>query len=475
MTTDWTKPARPYSIAHRGASAYAPESSFRAFEIAAEMGADFWEADIRLSADNQLIVFHDAALPDGTEIKKASSAEIAEIAEKHQVSAPLLDDVLKLAGKHDTGIYADIKDNDALLPVMEALKTHNITRAILGAFDPNAAEILAQANCHYPRSALVPIWAEPFKHAEGADVIHLCWEHMERPQDLLDEAFFKRTEETGQLVVLWHEEDPVRMADLRPLPVLGICSDRPELVNPFQPPEDWPVEIVCHRGAEAYAPENTVEAAVCAFGAGFSHVELDVRTSKDGELVAFHDTTLDRTSTGEGPVSEQTFAVLRSLDAGTWFSPKFAGEKIATFQEILQTANLYDAHLYVELKQADPKKVLAEVKAHNMLEKCFFWSFDKSAMEQLREIEPEANIMMRRQDFSTLEEAVNFLNPTIIEYMPYDDISEFSQCRKLGCKVMFAYMGKTPEHIDAIIDARPDMVNLGDPFLFVQRLKNATR
>lgn len=474
MSLDWTRPARAYSIAHRGASAYAAESSFRAFEIAAELGADFWEVDIRLTADNQLIVYHDPELPDGRAIKNLSFQQI-DACSKGEMAAPLLENVLELASKHAAGIYADIKDTGAAVPAFHALRKFGIERAIVGAFDPEAAKLLKEAGCSYPRSALVPIGADPFEHAKGADIIHLCWERMHRPQDLMTEYFFRRAEQENQLVVLWHEEDPERMAALRHMPVIGICSDRPELVQPFSPPQDWPVQIICHRGANRFAPENTVEAAHCAFAAGFSHVEIDVRTTSDDQLVVIHDRTVDRTTDGTGVVAELPLASLKSLDAGSWFSPRFKEQTIPTLDEILQTAQRYNGSLYVELKDTPAHQVYEAIMAANMLDKCFFWSFDSALLQDLRAISDRARIMVRRQDFSTLEEALNFLSPDIIEYTMAEDWSEFVECRNSGLQVMIAYNGADRKEMQSIIDARPDMVNLDQPFLCRDMIQSARK
>ncbi len=71
---------------------------------------------------------------------------------------------------------------------------------------------------------------------------------------------------------------------------------------------------IAHRGASAYAPENTFSAFDKALSLGVDQVELDVHFSKDGHIVVIHDDNLDRTTNGSGPVSGQTLAQLRSLD-----------------------------------------------------------------------------------------------------------------------------------------------------------------
>lgn len=454
---DWTQPQRPYSIAHRGASAYAEPNSLQAFKVAAQLDADFWEVDIHLTKDAKLVVFHDAQLADGRALKDLTFA---------QINAPSLDEILTLAHQYDTGIYADVKDVAATLPVYEALKQHGIEKAIIGAFDPQAAKMLKSAGCTYPCSALVPVDVDPFKHAKDADVIHLCWESLARPQDLLDDAFFARVKRENKLVVLWHEEDPERMAALRNLPVLGICSDRPELVHPFSPPTEWPVEITCHRGANKIAPENTLEAAHCAYAAGFQYVEIDVHSTLDDELVVIHDHMLQRTTNGQGLIAYKKFEDLKNLDAGSWFSPHYKHQKIPTFEQILSLATHYNGKLYVELKTANAQHVFDIVVKHNMLDKCFFWGFDAALLKAIRKISADANIMIRRQDFATLDETLAFLSPSLIEYTMAEDWSEFETCRAHGAKVMTAYMGEDKTEMQRIITARPDLVNLNHPFLF---------
>jgi glycerophosphoryl diester phosphodiesterase len=466
VTQGWLSPKRPYSIAHGGASAYARANTLAAFEVAHQLGADFWEVDLHLSRDGQIVVFHDNCLGDGRALAELTYEKIRAAVEPGV--APLFSDVIKMALEYDTGIYADIKARAAAIPVAQLLQSCTVKRAILGAFDRDIVIALKSHGTPYPVAALVPLHTDPFTHAKGADIIHLCWENLPRPQDLLDREFFDRCAETGQQVVLWHEEDPARMAELRTKPVLGICSDRPELVNPFTGPPGWPVQVVCHRGANSIAPENTLASAHAAFAAGFSHVEIDVHVTSDGELVVFHDPHLARVTNGTGPVCDHTLAELRALDAGGWFSDHFAGEKIPTLDEMLALANLYDANLYIEFKSAAALPVWQAVVAHGLEERCFFWSFVTQTLKDLRAITPSANIMVRRQDFPTLDDALGFLSPALIEYTIDEDWSEFTIPHALDIPTMIAYNGDDPEVMARIIKAHPDMVNLNQPFLFAR-------
>src|SRR5690242_12109722 len=124
--------------------------------------------------------------------------------------------------------------------------------------------------------------------------------------------------------------------------------------------------VIAHRGASAYAPENTMSAFDLAMDMGAGFIETDLQLSRDARLVAIHDETLDRTTNGKGPVSAMTVEELRQLDAGASFSQaapastqkkSFAGECIPTVEEVLAFGNRRDAGLYLELKPRGPTGV----------------------------------------------------------------------------------------------------------------------
>ena len=85
--------------------------------------------------------------------------------------------------------------------------------------------------------------------------------------------------------------------------------------------------VIAHRGASAYAPENTLAAFVKAAQLGIRWIECDVMQAACGEVIIFHDETLERTTNGKGDVDRYPYSYLQSLDAGSWFDPIFSGEK----------------------------------------------------------------------------------------------------------------------------------------------------
>lgn len=108
---------------------------------------------------------------------------------------------------------------------------------------------------------------------------------------------------------------------------------------------------IAHRGFSGQYPENTLIAFRKAAEIGADMVEMDVTLSKDGEVVVLHDDTLDRTTDGRGWVGEYTLAQLKRLDAGRWFAPSFAGERIPTLDEALALLKTTPATVCIELKR----------------------------------------------------------------------------------------------------------------------------
>lgn len=109
-------------------------------------------------------------------------------------------------------------------------------------------------------------------------------------------------------------------------------------------------KIIGHRGAAAYAPENTLAAFNKALAMGCHFVEFDVMCSVDGEPYVFHDDTLKRTTNGRGEIGLVESTYLQSLDAGSWFSRQFKGEHIPHFKEVLEWLTLSNVQANIEIK-----------------------------------------------------------------------------------------------------------------------------
>lgn len=130
-------------------------------------------------------------------------------------------------------------------------------------------------------------------------------------------------------------------------------------------------QVIAHRGASGHAPESSMAALELAHEWGVDYLELDIQMTSDGELVAFHDDTLERTSNGEGHINDYTLAELKDLDTGSWFNDAypdqaddaFVGAEILTLEEIFNRFG-QDARYYLETKspQLNPGVEAALVK-----------------------------------------------------------------------------------------------------------------
>ena len=153
---------------------------------------------------------------------------------------------------------------------------------------------------------------------------------------------------------------------------------------------------LAHRGFSGTHPENTHAAFAAALDLGVDGIELDCQLSADGELVVIHDETLDRTTTGLGPVGAKTWAELATLDAGAWRGQQFRGERIPRLVDVIAQIDSR-ATLNVELKCARDvgtiEPTLAsrpEVRA--AADWLVFSSFHEQAVRGMRAAAPWASI-----------------------------------------------------------------------------------
>ncbi|MEU8823907.1 glycerophosphodiester phosphodiesterase family protein [Streptomyces sp. NPDC048636] len=164
---------------------------------------------------------------------------------------------------------------------------------------------------------------------------------------------------------------------------------------------------VAHRGASAYAPENTLSAVDAADELGIDWVENDVQRTKDGELVIMHDTTLDRTTNVEEvfpdrapwKISDFTLDEIDKLDAGSWFGPEFAGETVPTLEEYMDRVSDNHQKLLMELKAPElypgiERQTLRELRREGWLNgkhrhRLIIQSFNATAMRTVHRLRPD--------------------------------------------------------------------------------------
>jgi glycerophosphoryl diester phosphodiesterase len=147
---------------------------------------------------------------------------------------------------------------------------------------------------------------------------------------------------------------------------------------------------IAHRGFSSRYPENTILSFRKALDLGVSRLELDLQVTRDGDLVVLHDRTVDRTTDNSGATTDFTLEEIRALDAGSWLSDEFAGNRIPTFLEVL--TELPSAILVTELKfegNAAIEDVLKLVRDQGATERVIISSFDHAKLPVVKSIAPE--------------------------------------------------------------------------------------
>ncbi len=147
--------------------------------------------------------------------------------------------------------------------------------------------------------------------------------------------------------------------------------------------------VTAHRGDSSSYPENTMAAFIGAFEEGADWLELDVQMSKDGEIFVMHDSNFKRTTGKDANAWELTLDEIEQLDAGSFFSEQFAGEKIPTLREVLLFSKLTGVQLNIELKptghETDFEKTVVDlVKEYGLEDSCVITSQFYSCVEKVK-------------------------------------------------------------------------------------------
>jgi glycerophosphoryl diester phosphodiesterase len=151
--------------------------------------------------------------------------------------------------------------------------------------------------------------------------------------------------------------------------------------------------IIAHRGASAIAPENTAASFREALRLGAKIIECDVRETRDGDLVVFHDETLDRLARRPGRIADCAREMIASLEVGGWFGDgSFAGEPVLWFEEALRICREGGAVLLIEHKTGDPGAYAAVIREMAMETRVIVQSFDWDFLRAFRNEVPTVKI-----------------------------------------------------------------------------------
>lgn len=231
------------------------------------------------------------------------------------------------------------------------------------------------------------------------------------------------------------------------------------------------IEIVCHKGANEYAPENTYAAAQLCLDWGVDYVEVDVRTSQDGVFYLMHDATVDRTTNGQGVLADLPAAELDRLDAGSWFHPRFAEQRVPRLADFLRWIK-GKAKVYLDVKAADPQALLALLAEVCMTEEVFCWSSSHVWALELRALAPQVALKINVKSVEEVVRAQEIYRANLIEVgLAHMSETLRAACRNRDIKVMIYQQEKDPVAFRAVLDWEADLINLNhaDAFLEVMR------
>ena len=222
--------------------------------------------------------------------------------------------------------------------------------------------------------------------------------------------------------------------------------------------EEKKVKVWAHRGANEYAPENTLEAFEKAVQVGADGVELDVHQTVDNEIVVIHDDRLDRTSNGRGFVKDYTLKELREFDYAR--GSQFAGKKhydIPTLREVFELLKPTDLTINIELKTLVMRyigienRILKLADEFGMMDRIWFSSFSRISIEKIHLLRPDAKVGFLYSEKSALMPSyAGILGLTALHPAFYNLISLrfMEDCRKNGLLVNM-WTIDTPEQMRA--------------------------
>lgn len=229
--------------------------------------------------------------------------------------------------------------------------------------------------------------------------------------------------------------------------------------------------VWAHRGASAYAPENTLEAFQLAIDMGADGIELDVQLTADDQVVVLHDETIDRVSNGQGYVKDYTLKQLKEYRFNK-LHPEFSNAVIPTLEEVLKLLQPTRLVLNIELKTGVffypglEEKVIALVEKYHMQNRVWYSSFNHYSVRKIRELRADAKTGILYTD-GIYQPAVYANNMGVDAIHPYYNNLKYpallDDCHKSGIEIHTWTVNCSKDiimcykkHIDAIITNYPD-------------------
>ncbi len=235
------------------------------------------------------------------------------------------------------------------------------------------------------------------------------------------------------------------------------------------------IEMVCHRGANDRAPENTMAAYERAITLGAEWIEIDVRTSKDGVFYVMHDLAVDRTTNGKGLFSELTSDQIDRLDAGVRFSPEFRGQRIPKVREVLLWLH-GKGGANLDIKDADPTALIRLIDETRMRDRVFLWFGNPFDAARFRRFDKRIPIKVNTSLAWQMDEGKRLFGASLVEIDLHGATPGLLRhARQLDLKIVLAYGGSDPAVFRRILGMDVDMVMLDHPEVFANVRRQPAR
>lgn len=246
-----------------------------------------------------------------------------------------------------------------------------------------------------------------------------------------------------------------------------LCSVGAE--NKLPPPKHGNVYVIAHRGFHKGYPENTLIAYQKAIELGVDFIEVDLRTTADGHIVSVHNSTIDAYTQGvKGAISGFTLEELKKIDIGSYVSPEFADQRVPTLEEIL-TLCKGKVGLYLDMKNADPEKVLQLLDKYGMRYRVV-WYGGMGVLDRVKQLCPDCFIMPDPGPEKHLQYMLDRFHPPIIASDFKSCTETFVQrCREQGALVFMDDAG--PDSWEESLRRGVNGIQTDHPDLLIQYLK----
>lgn len=447
------QPPRPFQVmVHRGAASQAPENTRPAIEHCIADQFEWVEVDVRLTKDGHHVICHDDTVDrmtngsgrvDGLTLDEIKQLDAGNwFAPRYSTERLLtLEECLTLA-KGKINLYLDCKAIDPKQLVREIIKAGMETQVVVYDDLVNVTTIREKSK---GKVAVMAKW-RPEDGMGGAlaqwrlDAVEIDAEYI--TAEVCD-AFHKRGIRV-QANVLGERDRPERWDSVLDAGADWIQTDLPEEIiahRLWKALPERPVQISCHRGANRYAPENTIPAFEKAIRLGVDYVEIDVRTTTDGQYFLLHDGKLDRTTNGTGPFGERDSSYIRTLDAGLWFGKPFAGVPLPTLDDTLKLLG-GKSKVYFDAKDIAADVLVRKLEEANLVDDTVVYDGPEYLI-QLKAFNPAIRPLCPLGDPNAIDTLCDKVQPYAFD-TSWEILSKelIDHCHARGVKVFSDAMGR---------------------------------